>query len=188
MTSMWMKQGDDTLVATAYGPNELEYEFEPGEKVRIIQSTDYPFDGKIEFSIEAGKPVSFYIMVRIPEWADGATVKKNWTLIDGTKAGEFFRVYGTWQDGDILEVRLPMDVRVTKWFNSSAAVERGPLVFALPIKEKWMNLRRRSLFRKRNAKKDGYLDFAVHPESDSWERIICLLYRVMALISILQRY
>jgi len=33
-----------------------------------------------------------------------------------------------------------MGVRVTRWFNSSAVVERGPLVYSLPVGESWLKM------------------------------------------------
>jgi len=165
VTNMWMLNGDDALVAIAYGPNKLTHEFENGQKIGIYQDTNYPFAGKIEFHIETEKPIIFNLMLRIPAWAEGASVQKNGTPLSGVQSGEFFTVRNTWQDGDMVTLNLPLELRVTKWFNQSAAVERGPLLFALPIKEKWVNLPLRSLFRNRQAKQEGFLDYAIHPQS-----------------------
>lgn len=165
VTSMWMKKDADTLVAVAYGPNELLHEFENGQKVRILQETDYPFAGKIEFHIETEQPINFNLMLRIPTWAEGAAVQKNGSELPGIVAGEFFTFQDTWQAGDTVTLTLPLEIRVTKWFNQSAAMERGPLLFALPITEKWINLTERSLNRDHQAKQAGFLDFAIHPQS-----------------------
>ena len=166
VTHMWMKKGDDTLVAVTYGPNELTHEFEGGKKIRIIQDTDYPFSGVIEFHIETDQPVNFNLMLRIPAWAEGAAVQKNGAALPGLAAGEFLSIRDTWQDGDVVTIILPLEIRVAKWFNQSAAVERGPLLFSLPIQEKWINLPKRSIDRDQQAKQAGFLDFAIHPQSD----------------------
>jgi hypothetical protein len=166
VTSMWMQKGDDTLVAVAYGPNELLHEFENGKGVRILQDTDYPFAGLIEFHIETEQPINFNLMLRIPVWAVGTTVQKNGSELPGVVAGEFFIIRGPWQDGDTVTLSLLLEIRVTKWFNQSAAVERGSLLFALPIAEKWINLPERSINRDPLAKGAGFLDFAIHPKSD----------------------
>jgi hypothetical protein len=165
VTSMWMKKGEDTLVAVVYGPNELRHEFENGERVRIVQETDYPFSGSIEFHIEAEQPLSFNLMLRIPAWAEGASVQRNGTPLAGVTADEFFTLPGSWQDGDRVTLNLPLQVRVTEWFNRSVAVERGPLLFALPIKEQWIDLPERSIDRDPQAKQAGFLDFAIRPQS-----------------------
>ena len=105
-------------------------------------------------------------MLRIPAWAGGAAVQKNGSELSGVVADEFFTVRGDWQSGDTVTLTLPLELRVTKWFNQSAAVERGPLLFALPIKERWIDLPERSIDRDPQAKQAGFLDFAVHPQSD----------------------
>ena len=79
--------------------------------------------------------------------------------------GEFLTVRDTWQARDKVTLSLPLEIRVTKWFNQSAAVERGPLLFALPITEKWINLPERSINRDPQAKAAGFLDFAILPQS-----------------------
>ena len=165
VTNMWMQKGDDTLVAVTYGPNELLHEFTNGQKVHIVQETGYPFSGKIEFHLETERPINFNLMLRIPAWAESACVQKNGTSLPGVVAGKFFTVRDTWQDGDTVTLSLPLEIRVTKWFNQSAAVERGPLLFGLPITEKWINLPERSLNRDRQAKQEGFLDFAIYPQS-----------------------
>ncbi len=43
----------------------------------------------------------------------------------------------TWQDGDLVELQLPMKVALNRWVENSISVERGPLVYALKIREKW---------------------------------------------------
>jgi hypothetical protein len=164
-TSMWMQKGQDTLVAVTYGPNELLHQFEGGMQVRIVQETDYPFAGEIEFHIQAEGPLSFNLMLRIPEWAEGASVQRNDTQLTGVTPGEFISLPGPWGEGDRVTLSLPLEVRTTKWFNQSAAVERGPLLFALPIAERWIELPERSIDRDPQAKQAGFLDFAVHPQS-----------------------
>ena len=38
---------------------------------------------------------------------------------------------------DILEAEFSMEIEKSYWFHNSMAVERGPLVYALDIKERW---------------------------------------------------
>jgi DUF1680 family protein len=43
----------------------------------------------------------------------------------------------TWQEGDLVELHLPMQVSLNRWVENSVSVERGPLVYALKIREEW---------------------------------------------------
>ena len=40
-----------------------------------------------------------------------------------------------------MTLTFSMRARVTRWFNSAAVFERGPLVFSLPLKEDWSKLK-----------------------------------------------
>jgi len=51
--------------------------------------------------------------------------------------GNVVRVDHAWNDGDRVDLHLPMTVRISRWHERSAAVERGPLVFALKRNEIW---------------------------------------------------
>jgi DUF1680 family protein len=61
--------------------------------------------------------------------------------VAGVKAGEFLRIEREWKDGDRVELRFPMEVRTSTWFNNSIAVERGPLVYSLKIGESWHKIK-----------------------------------------------
>ena len=42
-----------------------------------------------------------------------------------------------WRSGDCLNLTFPAQVAVSRWYNEAAVVERGPLVYALRMNEKW---------------------------------------------------
>ena len=52
-------------------------------------------------------------------------------------AGQVARVNRVWKDGDVLTIELPMKVSVSRWYDNGAVVERGPLLYALKMNEKW---------------------------------------------------
>ena len=106
-----------------------------GQKVKVIEETEYPFDGTIKFTVETDKPVEFPLYVRIPAWADGANV----ATPDGKtspKTGQYFKVEREWKNGDVLTVELPMRLEVDQC-DGGYVVRRGPLVYALQIGEDW---------------------------------------------------
>ncbi len=47
----------------------------------------------------------------------------------------------TWQTGDMVELRLPMRVSSSRWYENSMSVERGPLTYALKIEEDWKTVK-----------------------------------------------
>jgi hypothetical protein len=89
--------------------------------------------------------VSFPISLRIPAWADGTILRVNAVTRPDPRAGTFARVERTWKPGDVVEIAFPMKPRVSRWFNDSITVERGPLVFSYGIGESWVKLRDRGM-------------------------------------------
>jgi len=57
------------------------------------------------------------------------------------KPRSYVRIDRTWEDRDVLVMRLPMSVRVVRWTENrnSASVYRGPLSYSLKIGEKYVH-------------------------------------------------
>jgi len=138
---LWMATADGGVAAVAYGPSEVSTQVAAGVPVRIAETTDYPFREAINLTINTRQPVKFPLVLRIPAWAAGAGVAVNGAPMEGVKPGEFYRVERQWQTGDAVEIRFPMRVVNSTWYNNSIAVERGPLVFSLKMGENWRRLR-----------------------------------------------
>ncbi len=154
---LWMRSSDDGLVAAIYAPCEVRTSIHQ-TKVAITVETEYPFKQQVRISLAPEKPVSFPLRLRIPAWAAGATIEINGKPIQGeVKPGTFTVVERLWNAGDQLTLHLPMKPIVTRWFNSSVALSRGPLVFSLNPGENWVKLRDRG----------QTADWQVYPES-SW--------------------
>ena len=142
--NLWMASPDGGLVAAAYAPSELTTQVGKTD-ITIREETDYPFRDNIRFVVaKSAKKVAFPLRLRIPAWADKATVTVNGKPVaDAPKAGTFYQLKRRWQQGDVVELRLPMDVRVQPGYNQSVSVERGPLVYGLKLGEQWDKLRDR---------------------------------------------
>jgi hypothetical protein len=141
VANLWMGTPDRGLAAVAYGPSEMSTVVAEGTPVTITEKTDYPFRETVALSVNPAQPVKFPLVLRIPAWAAGATVAVNGAALKGVKAGAFFRVEREWKSGDGIELRFPMQVVRSNWYNNSIAVERGPLVFSLKIGESWHKLK-----------------------------------------------
>ncbi len=138
---LWMATKDGGLAAVAYGPSEVSTQVAGGSAVKITETTDYPFRETVSLRVETAQPAKFPLVLRIPGWANGATVGVNGTQLEGVTPGEFYRVEREWKNGDAVELRFPMRVVTSTWYNNSLAVQRGPLVFSLKIGESWSRLR-----------------------------------------------
>jgi hypothetical protein len=134
----------DGLAAAAYAPCEV-HTILGGTSIRIVEETDYPFRGHVLLTVDPAAPIHFPLQLRIPAWAAGTTITVNGRKIDPPPPSSFARIDRTWNAGDRVEITFPMAPRISRWFNNSIAVERGPLVFSYGVAESWVKLRDRGM-------------------------------------------
>ncbi|WP_029150895.1 glycoside hydrolase family 127 protein [Microbacterium indicum] len=93
--------------------------------------TSYPWDGSVRVVVDEAPDGEFEIAIRVPEWAEGAT-------LDGlpVDAGGYATVTRAWARGDELVLELPLDARFVAAHprvdeaRGQRALVRGPLVYA----------------------------------------------------------
>lgn len=135
---MWLSAPKNGLTAALYGPaNVKAYVGKDRKEVLVTENTNYPFSELIEFKIQTKEPVDFPFYVRIPGWCDNAKIKVNGKLWPGeVLRGTFVKIERTFRQADKIELALPMQVKVSNWMENGAGVERGPLVYSLPVQAK----------------------------------------------------
>jgi uncharacterized protein len=138
VASLWMATPDNGLAAVVYAPSTVRARVGAAGSVTIRQATDYPFSGAVTLTVTPGvNRVRFPLQLRIPGWAEGAAVTVNGAAVAGVVPDSFLRIERLWSRGDVVRLSFPMTPRVSTWYRGSVAVERGPLVFALPVGENW---------------------------------------------------
>jgi hypothetical protein len=137
---MWMKSKDGGLAAVLYGPSKVRTTVGPdNQQVEIVQTTNYPFHEQIHFRINTDKPVSFPLSLRIPAWCTAPRLTINGVAVDASRTDNGFLVlHRRFNSGDVVTLTLPMKVTTTQWPQNGIGIERGPLVYSLPIAEKWV--------------------------------------------------
>jgi hypothetical protein len=144
-SSLWMRSPDGGLVASLYAPCEVE-SIVAGQKISVSVETDYPFRQDVRIALSPKTSVRFPLRLRIPGWARGATVRINGQLQAVDASPESFALIDRlWAPGDVVDLHLPMVPSVSRWFNHSLALMRGPLVFCLEPGQSWVKLRDRGL-------------------------------------------
>ncbi|MGC9990295.1 MAG: beta-L-arabinofuranosidase domain-containing protein [Terriglobales bacterium] len=136
---MWMKTNDGGLAAVLYGPSKVTTTVGPDkQQIAITQTTRYPFEEQIHFKIDADRPVTFPLSLRIPAWCEAPSVAINGAATQASRhANGFLILDRKFAPGDTVILTLPMRIGITHWPQSGIGIERGPLVYSLPIKEKW---------------------------------------------------
>jgi DUF1680 family protein len=131
-------KSDDALWVNLYGGSVVTTTFATGQKVKLTQETDYPWSGRVRFTVNECGSQPFALKLRIPAWASGASLRINNSPIHAAPvSGEYFESRRTWLPKDIVDLDLVMPVQwveanplVEETFNQVAA-KRGPLVYCL---------------------------------------------------------
>jgi len=128
------------------------------QAVNIIQTSNYPWDGVISFTLQPAKATKFALRLRIPGWVNNQPVPGNlYSYITESKTSYSLKVNGKnysakvedgyavidreWKKNDKVEYNLPMTIqRVVANPKVTAdrglvALERGPILFCLEDKD-----------------------------------------------------
>lgn len=138
--NLWYATPDNGLAALVYSPSEVTAKVGNGQLVKITEETSYPMDENIRFTITLqgkSKEVVFPLHLRIPSWSKDARILINGQAYQLDKDKEIAIISRTWKTGDNVELQLPMEISVSRWYENSVAIERGPLVYGLQMEEKW---------------------------------------------------
>jgi len=106
------------------------------EKGAVIrQETRFPEEAGTRLVIQTKSPAQFSLNVRIPYWADNASVTINGKRLRPNEAlapSSYAKIDRTWKDGDHVEVKLPMRLHLQTIPDDPklAAIMYGPLVLA----------------------------------------------------------
>jgi hypothetical protein len=136
-THLWYATPAQGVAALEYAPNTLTTTVNGNVPVTIREETTYPFGEEVSFVVSLKKPTAFPLALRVPAWCTEATVLLNGQPLRTDKGGQLLTVARTWRAHDRLTLRLPMPVRTSSWARNSRTLERGPLAYALRIKEQW---------------------------------------------------
>ncbi len=135
----WMRDRQGGVAAVFYAPSRITLPLgTPAQSVTIVQATAYPFGDEIDCQVRAGAPVHFPLSLRIPGWCRGAKVRLNGKALPlPCKPGSFVTLERTFAPNDRVTLRLPMTLKLSHWPHGGIGIERGPLVFALRVAERW---------------------------------------------------
>ncbi len=140
VSHLWMATHDLGLAAVCYGPSEVKAKVADGIDVTIVEETDYPFGGEIQFTLKMQEPAAFPLYFRVPEWAQEAVLKVKGKIMK-PEAGSFMVVNQEWKPGEKIILTLPMKLRTETRFNNSVSILRGPLYYSLKIGEYYKKIR-----------------------------------------------
>jgi len=130
-------KSENGIAVNLYGGNKLETTLIDGSKIKLSQKSNYPWDGTVEIKLEECKTDAFEILLRIPEWAKGSTLKVNGQSVDNVTPGSFAKIKQKWSAGDLISLDMPMEVKFIEGHprieevRNQVAVKRGPVVYTV---------------------------------------------------------
>jgi uncharacterized protein len=156
----------DRLYINLFVGSKADIDFN-GNAIEIVQKTSYPWEGKVEITVNPAKSQSLELAIRIPGWAKNQPVPGNlytfnspdtskYTItVNGESASYgmdkgYVVISRKWKKGDLVSLDLPMPVRriraneLVTADQGKVALQRGPLVYCVEwpdfLGEKVLNL------------------------------------------------
>lgn len=148
----YTQSAEGNVSVNLLGPGSAEFISPTAGRLLVQQDTAYPFDGRIRLQVAPERSAHFAVSIRIPQWAEGATLHVNgMPHAAPLVAGSYAIIEREWTSGDEILLDLPMvpvahgqvqqntqesfapdgsPVRQQVMHYEYIAVTRGPLVYA----------------------------------------------------------
>lgn len=148
--SIYFRQGLDELYVNLFIPSTLTWK---EKNLSVTQTTRFPEVGKTTLKMTAKAPVALTLNVRHPGWCDKVAVTINGKLWETTsEPGTYIKINRTWQDGDVVEVELPMALHsvLLPGTKDTVAFMYGPIVLAGKLGQQGMTPGSDTIINERN--------------------------------------
>ena len=129
---------EQSVWVNLYGSNSLDTTLFDGERLRLMQESDYPWDGAVKITFDAAPAREHSLMLRIPAWGTGSVIRVNGRASEQpVQPGKYAELRRKWSHGDTVELQLAMQPRLVEAnpfveeARNQVAVMRGPLVYCL---------------------------------------------------------
>ncbi len=130
-------KSSDAIWVNLYGANTLTTKVR-GRTVKLAQETESPWNGRVRITVKECGAEVFGLKLRVPGWAKGVLLRVNGALQQvSAMPASYIELQRAWKPGDVVEMDLPMPVRlmeanplVEETLNQ-IAVQRGPIVYCL---------------------------------------------------------
>ena len=99
---------ENTVALNFYLPGEISAKTPAGNTLGLTVDGNYPYEGSISVKLTLDAPEKFVLMLRIPEWSRGTTVK---VCGEAVKAEcGYLTLEREWRNGDTVEIEFDMNV------------------------------------------------------------------------------
>jgi DUF1680 family protein len=123
---------DDGLQVHLYASGTID-----GPNGVVEVETNYPWDGRVEFTVQGVGSAPWTLALRVPAWCDAATLEINGEVADLEPVNGYLRVTRDWASATRIVLDLAMPPRPVvanprvDAVRGCVALHRGPLVYAI---------------------------------------------------------
>jgi uncharacterized protein len=120
---------DEGVYVNLFIASEVDW---PEKGIKITQDTSFPESDSTTLTVSCKSPQRMALRIRVPYWATrGGVAKVNGRELESfAEPSNYFVINRTWQDGDKVEVKMPMSLHIASMPDNEnlQAVMYGPLV------------------------------------------------------------
>jgi len=151
-------QKENNLYINLFIGSSTHFNLDAKQTVEISQKSNYPWDGKIDITVNPTRKAKFSLRLRVPGWANNQSVPGNlYHYLEVDNSAYTLKINGQeykasieegyavidreWKKGDRVEYTLPMNIhRVSANERVAAdrgliALERGPILYCIEDKD-----------------------------------------------------
>ena len=127
----------DGIYVHLYDDSELNWGLENGVGLKVVQKTNYPWDGNVQITVTPAQPSEFTFYLRIPGWSDHTQVAVNGKELTGATPGTYLPIHRRWSPGDVIQLKIDVIPQIIEANPRVAddtgrvAIQRGPLIYCL---------------------------------------------------------
>jgi uncharacterized protein len=125
------------LYVHLFDNNTMNWKLEDGTPLRVTQATKYPWEGRIEMTVNPAAAKEFTVFVRRPSWSGAPRITVAGGTFRGAMRNGYYTIRRTWNPGDKIIIDLDVSPRLTasnpyvRENIGKVAMERGPLVYCM---------------------------------------------------------
>jgi DUF1680 family protein len=130
-------RSQDGLWVNLYVQSEVTTTLPEGGEVKLSQTGNYPWEGRLRFKVGVSAPREFNLNLRIPGWAKGAACTINGQGTPLSVSNGYARIRRQWANSDEIELNLPIETERLEAHpqvpedRGKVALRRGPLIYCL---------------------------------------------------------
>lgn len=116
-----------TLDINLFGAGESTATLEAPGRVTLRQATAWPYPDDVRIDLEVEREAHFRLRIRVPSWAEGASVLVNGAAADAAIVpGSYATIDREWRTGDHILARFPARPMVHRATNRNVQESRAP--------------------------------------------------------------